>query len=70
MLFQFDMANCFVYFPQQDLYCVRSDLGNLLKALNRLDEAKVHFLCNFAFSIIVIPNLMHALIFTCDNHVH
>lgn len=25
----------------QDLYCVRSDLGNLLKALGRLDEAKV-----------------------------
>jgi len=24
-----------------DLYCVRSDLGNLLKALGRLDEAKV-----------------------------
>lgn len=24
-----------------DLYCVRSDLGNLLKALNRLDEAKI-----------------------------
>ena len=27
----------------QDLYCVRSDLGNLLKALGRLDEAKVCF---------------------------
>ena len=26
----------------QDLYCVRSDLGNLLKALSRLDEAKVN----------------------------
>lgn len=26
---------------RQDLYCVRSDLGNLLKALGRLDEAKV-----------------------------
>lgn len=25
----------------QDLYCVRSDLGNLLKALGRLEEAKV-----------------------------
>lgn len=25
----------------QELYCVRSDLGNLLKALGRLDEAKV-----------------------------
>lgn len=24
-----------------DLYCVRSDLGNLLKALGRLDEAKI-----------------------------
>lgn len=24
-----------------DLYCVRSDLGNLLKALGRLEEAKV-----------------------------
>ena len=30
------------FFPfLQDLYCVRSDLGNLLKALGRLDEAKV-----------------------------
>ena len=30
----------------QDLYCVRSDLGNLLKALGRLDEAKVRtYLC-------------------------
>jgi hypothetical protein len=28
-------------FNFQDLYCVRSDLGNLLKALGRLDEAKV-----------------------------
>lgn len=28
-------------FCLQDLYCVRSDLGNLLKALGRLDEAKV-----------------------------
>lgn len=25
----------------EDLYCVRSDLGNLLKALGRLDEAKM-----------------------------
>ena len=30
----------FAYF--QDLYCVRSDLGNLLKALGRLEEAKVY----------------------------
>ena len=29
----------------QDLYCVRSDLGNLLKALGRLDEAKVKCAC-------------------------
>jgi protein O-GlcNAc transferase len=27
----------------KDLYCVRSDLGNLLKALGRLDEAKVSY---------------------------
>ena len=27
-----------------DLYCVRSDLGNLLKALGRLDEAKSCYL--------------------------
>ena len=26
----------------QDLYGVRSDLGNLLKALGRLEEAKVY----------------------------
>lgn len=30
-----------ICFPLQELYCVRSDLGNLLKALGRLDEAKV-----------------------------
>lgn len=29
------------FLNHQDLYCVRSDLGNLLKALGRLDEAKV-----------------------------
>lgn len=33
----------FLYFCEQDLYCVRSDLGNLLKALGRLEEAKVHY---------------------------
>ncbi|XP_050039299.1 UDP-N-acetylglucosamine--peptide N-acetylglucosaminyltransferase 110 kDa subunit isoform X3 [Dermacentor andersoni] len=32
------------YNPFQDLYCVRSDLGNLLKALGRLDEAKACYL--------------------------
>lgn len=32
----------FIIFSQ-DLYCVRSDLGNLLKALGRLDEAKVKY---------------------------
>lgn len=31
----------FFHSHSQDLYCVRSDLGNLLKALGRLDEAKV-----------------------------
>lgn len=31
----------FVFHILQDLYCVRSDLGNLLKALGRLEEAKV-----------------------------
>lgn len=36
----------FIYYTHkfplfQELYCVRSDLGNLLKALGRLDEAKV-----------------------------
>jgi hypothetical protein len=34
----------------QDLYCVRSDLGNLLKALGRLDEAKVGLLTHMAYS--------------------
>ncbi len=35
-------SNSYQYFFRlQDLYCVRSDLGNLLKALGRLDEAKV-----------------------------
>merc|ERR1712142_966609 len=29
-----------------DLYCVRSDLGNLLKALGRLEEAKVKCACH------------------------
>ena len=34
-----------IFFFFQDLYCVRSDLGNLLKALGRLDEAKVKGNC-------------------------
>ena len=29
-------------FCAQDLYGVRSDLGNLFKALGRLEDAKVH----------------------------
>lgn len=37
---RFDSQNEF-HSHLQDLYCVRSDLGNLLKALGRLDEAKV-----------------------------
>lgn len=39
----------------QDLYCVRSDLGNLLKALGRLDEAKVNTIlfCAFWFSVML-----------------
>lgn len=41
-----DLEYCFNRFltsnyVSQDLYCVRSDLGNLLKALGRLEEAKV-----------------------------
>jgi len=35
-----------------DLYCVRSDLGNLLKALGRLDEAKVG--CWFTFEVLAL----------------
>lgn len=34
-------VNWFLINVFQDLYCVRSDLGNLLKALGRLEEAKV-----------------------------
>jgi len=39
-----------------DLYCVRSDLGNLLKALGRLDEAKVNTrkFSYFSFSTYVL----------------
>uniref|UniRef100_A0A8D0CHR6 UDP-N-acetylglucosamine--peptide N-acetylglucosaminyltransferase 110 kDa subunit n=1 Tax=Scleropages formosus TaxID=113540 RepID=A0A8D0CHR6_SCLFO len=33
-----------MYSTLQDLYCVRSDLGNLLKALGRLEEAKACYL--------------------------
>lgn len=49
-----------VLFLLQDLYCVRSDLGNLLKALGRLEEAKVRFFgfailkCGLFFSPIVL----------------
>lgn len=39
----------FCYFCSQDLYCVRSDLGNLLKALGRLEEAKV---CHHGVAVI------------------
>ena len=34
------------------MYCVRSDLGNLLKALGRLDEAKVG--CWFKFEVLAL----------------
>lgn len=44
------LVECFCLCLLQDLYCVRSDLGNLLKALGRLDEAKVSTLySNFFF---------------------
>ena len=49
-----DEVICFV----QDLYCVRSDLGNLLKALGRLDEAKV---CKIVFVISVVLCLWFVL---------
>lgn len=42
MTFLIDVYIC-IFFFFQDLYCVRSDLGNLLKALGRLEEAKVRF---------------------------
>jgi len=38
----------------QDLYCVRSDLGNLLKALGRLDEAKVISHAVKAFTLVLV----------------
>ena len=44
VLFNYKFSVCdqvFAVIFLQDLYCVRSDLGNLLKALGRLDEAKV-----------------------------
>ena len=39
-----------VFMCVQDLYTARSDLGNLLKALGRLDEAKVCSGGNFALA--------------------
>lgn len=51
-LFQFVLISLsfffIMFFLFQDLYCVRSDLGNLLKALGRLDEAKV---CGFSYAL-------------------
>ncbi|OXU30728.1 hypothetical protein TSAR_002013 [Trichomalopsis sarcophagae] len=38
---RFDILSLPILGHCNDLYCVRSDLGNLLKALARLDEAKV-----------------------------
>lgn len=41
-MFCLEIHHLFIdFYSLQDLYCVRSDLGNLLKALGRLDEAKV-----------------------------
>lgn len=49
----------------QDLYCVRSDLGNLLKALARLDEAKVCFRIVFtSYKLIWRVTHMFVSIFT------
>lgn len=47
LLLQHQFVNKLLYYQRmlfvfvQDLYTARSDLGNLLKALGRLDEAKV-----------------------------
>ena len=44
----------------QDLYCVRSDLGNLLKALGRLEEAKVWYSFSLlkSFADMIEPKLV------------
>jgi len=50
-LVHFDVFDYYVFCVLlQDLYCVRSDLGNLLKALGRLDEAKVSYQFLFLFN--------------------
>lgn len=57
----------FCLFPQ-DLYCVRSDLGNLLKALSRLDEAKVYTYGSKLIHIIYISLVIS--IYTNPNYLH
>lgn len=48
---------CF-FFLLQDLYCVRSDLGNLLKALGRLEEAKVRVFVSSMLKMWVLFSLL------------
>ena len=43
----------------QDLYCVRSDLGNLLKALGRLEEAKVFFSGTCSLGKLLLGTVRH-----------
>ena len=45
----------------QDLYCVRSDLGNLLKAMGRLDEAKVCLLSSPLLQLLKVNIFVHML---------
>lgn len=56
-----------IFAIRQDLYCVRSDLGNLLKALGRLDEAKVCSPLSDSLSVLALPieeDEMHAQDYT------
>lgn len=50
------MKNLHNNFIWQDLFCVRSDLGNLLKALGRLEEAKVIFHWLDTGIVWILPN--------------
>ena len=83
-------SRCYIYFIVclsrycvlcllQELYGVRSDLGNLFKALGRLEDAKVNADCNLPFQehlvIMCTPvrdGIKHILQIDkkCSHHAH
>lgn len=60
-------SNTKMFFFPQDLYCVRSDLGNLLKALGRLEEAKVRYIGLAFVKMCCFGFYFYFFVFSCPH---